>query len=137
MKKILIVLITAFSFMSIHGQQNEQKIIIDVTSTDYKVYQSVMLTLNIMTKSHPQTKFEVIAYGEAVPMFVKNKTVIAKDIAKFKDNTNVRFIACEVSMALFNIKKEELLVGIDTVENAVADIVDKQRLGWGYIKSGN
>ena len=137
MKKVLLVLTIMFSFISVLAQQNEQKIVIDVTSTDNKVYQSVILTLNIMTKSHPQTKFEVVAYGEAVPMFIKNKTVIAKDIAKLKDNKNVKFIACEVSMSLFNIKKEELLDGIGTVENAVADIVEKQRSGWGYIKSGN
>lgn len=137
MKKVLLVLIITFSFISGQAQESEQKIVIDVTSTDNKVYQSIMLTLNIMTKSHPQTKFEVIAYGEAVQMFVKNKTVIAKDIAKFKDNKNVKFIACEVSMLLLNIKKEELLDGIGTVENAVADIVDKQSSGWGYIKSGN
>jgi len=137
MKKVLIVLTVMYSFISVQAQQNEQKIIIDVTSTDNKVYQSVLLTLNIMTKSHPQTKFEVVAYGEAVPMFVKDKTVIAKDIAMLKDNKNVKFIACEVSMSLFNIKKEELLEGIATVENAVADIVYKQSLGWGYIKSGN
>ncbi len=136
MKKILLVLITTFSFISIQAQ-NEQKIVIDVTSTDNKVYQSVMLTLNIMTKSHPNTKFEVFAYGEAVPMFVKNKSVIAKDIAKFKGHRNVKFTACEVSMALFKIKKEELLDGVGTVENAVADIVEKQGSGWGYIKSGN
>jgi len=137
MKKILIVLITALSFMNIQGQQNEQKIIIDVTSTDNKVYQSVMLTLNIMSKSHPHTKFEVIAYGEAVPMFVKNKSVIANDIAKFEENNNIKFIACEVSMSLFKIKKEELLNGVETVENAVADIAKKQLSGWSYIKSGN
>lgn len=137
MKKVLIVLTIMVSFMSVEAQRNEQKIIIDVTSTDNKVYQSVILTLTIMTKSHPQTKFEVVAYGEAVPMLVKNKTVIAKDIAQYKDNKNVKFIACEVSMSIFNIKNEELVEGVDTVENAVADIVDKQSLGWGYIKSGN
>lgn len=128
---------TTFSLISVYGQLNEQKIIIDITSTDNKVYQSVMLTLNIMTKSHPNAKIEVIAYGEAVPMFVKNKTVVAKDIVRFKDNANIKFIACEVSMTLFNIQKEELLAGVVTVENAIIDIVDKQHLGWAYIKSGN
>ena len=45
--------------------------------------------------------------------------------------------ACEVSMLLLDIKKEELLDSIGTVENAIADIVGKQSSGWGYIKSGN
>ena len=137
MKNLLTILIVIFSSLSISSQEKNQKIIIDVTSTDNKVYQSVLLTIGIMTASNPNTKFDVIAYGEAVPMFMKNQSVVASEIAKHIDNDNVTFTACEVSMSLFNIKKEQLLDGIGTVENAVYDIVKKQGNGWGYIKSGN
>ncbi|WP_242202072.1 DsrE family protein [Aestuariivivens insulae] len=136
MKNILAGVILAFSFFSSYSQDTNQKIIIDVTSTNFKVYQSVLLTLKIMTKSHPNTQFDVIAYGEAVPMMMKNQSVVANKILKYKNNSNVTFTACEVSMSLFNIKREQLLDGVLTVENAIDDIVKKQEKGWGYIKSG-
>ncbi len=137
MKKILIVIIVTLSIFNVSAQEKSQKIIFDVTSTDNKVYQSVMLTIKIMTSSHPDTKFDIIAYGEAVPMFMKNQSVVADEIAKYVDNENVKFTACEVSMALFNIKKDQLITGVTTINNAVSEIVKKHGNGWAYIKSGN
>ncbi|WP_242131364.1 DsrE family protein [Aestuariivivens marinum] len=137
MQKILLSLAFIFSLFNVSAQEPSSKIIIDVTSTNFKVYQSVLLTLKIMTKSHPNTQFDIIAYGEAVPMMIKNQSVVADEILKYIENQNISFTACEVSMSLFNIKREQLLEGVKTVANAVDDIVKKQNEGWGYIKSGN
>jgi intracellular sulfur oxidation DsrE/DsrF family protein len=87
------------------AQESNQKIIFDVTRTDNKVYQSVLVTLKIMSASSPTTKFEVIAYGEAVPMLMKNQSIVAGEIEKFIENNNVLFTACEISVGLFNIKR--------------------------------
>ena len=138
MKKYLSLIIVSFTLFCANAQQEQgRKIIIDVTSTDSKVYQSILLTLSIMSESHPNTQIDVIAYGEAVPMMIKNQSVVAEQIIKYSDNENVSFTACEVSMSLFNIQKEQLLDGVNTVYNAVDEIVRKQEMGWGYIKSGN
>ena len=136
MKKTLMTLIAAFAIFSASAQEANQKIIIDVTSTDNEVYQSVLLTINIMAKENPSTQFDVIAYGKAVPMFMKDRSPVANQITKFKENDNIKFSACEISMRLFNIKKEQLLEGVTTIPNAVEEIVKKQKLDWGYIKSG-
>ena len=131
----LLVVIVAFS---ISAQENQQKIIFDVTSTDTKVHQSTLLMMKLMSANHPNTLLEVMVYGEALPMLMKNQSTVAKDIALFIDNDNVIFTACEISMELlFKIGKEQLLGGVGTVTNAVPDIVMKQKNGWGYIKVGN
>ncbi len=137
MKKLLVIALLFIATVPLFAQENNQKIIIDVTSTDNKVYQAVLLTVNLMSERSPDTKFDIIAYGEAVPMFMKGRTPVANDIKKYIDNENITFIACEISMSLFDIKKEQLLDGVVTIENAVEEIVKKQGQGWGYIKSGN
>lgn len=137
MKKILISLFAVMQLFATNAQEKNQKIIIDVTSTDNKVYQSILLTLDLMTSENANTKLDVIVYGEAVPMLMKNQSIVAQQIVKYATNKNVQFSACEISMKLFNIKKEQLLTGVTTVNNAVSEIIKKQNLGWGYIKSGN
>ena len=132
MQKILLSLAFIFSLFNVSAQEPSSKIIIDVTSTNFKVYQSVLLTLKIMTKSHPNTQFDIIAYGEAVPMMMKNQSVVADEILKYIENQNINFTACEVSMSLFNIKREQLLEGVKTVANALDDIV-KNRMRDGAI----
>lgn len=138
MKAILMSLLVVIVAFSTSAQENSQKIIFDVTSTDTKVHQSTLLMMKVMSANHPNTLLEVMVYGEALPMLMKNQSTVAKDIALFIDNDNVIFTACEISMELiFKIEKEQLLAGVGTVENAVPDIVMKQEKGWGYIKVGN
>ena len=130
----LLVVLLAFSTIA---QEQQQKIIFDVTSTDTKVHQSTLLMMKVMSANYPNTLLEVMVYGEALPMLMKNQSTVANDIAKFIDNDNVIFTACEVSMELiFKIGKDQLLGGVSTVKNAVPDIVTKQQNGWGYIKVG-
>lgn len=137
MKKLILSLLLAFTILNVSAQNQDRKIIIDVTSTNFKVYQSVVLTIKIMTESHPDTKFDIIAYGEAVPMMMKNQSAVAREIEQYAKLDNVSFTACRVSMSLFNIKEEQLLENVGIVDNAVDEIAKRQKLGWSYIKSGS
>lgn len=91
-----------------------------------------------MSKDYPDMILEVMVYGEALPMLMKNQSTVASEIKGYSNNNNVVFTACEVSMKLlFHIDRSDLLTGVSTVENAVPDILGKQNTGWGYIKVSN
>ena len=138
MKTLLTSLVVILMAFSTSAQEMQQKIVFDVTSTDTKVYQSTLLMMKVMSASYPNTVLEVMVYGEALPMLMKNQSTVANEIEQFVDNKNVIFTACEVSMKLiFKIGKEDLLDGVGTVKNAVPEIVVKQKNGWGYIKVGS
>ena len=136
MKKIILSLVFVFTLFNGNAQNSDRQIIIDVTSTNFKVYQSILLTVKVMAERNPNSQIDVIAYGEAVPMLMKKKSAVEEEIAKYAKLENVTFTACEISMTLFNIKKDQLIEGVRTVENAVVEIAKKQNEGWGYIKSG-
>ena len=128
------LVVTVISFSTL-AQESRQKIIFDVTSTDTKVHQSTMLMMKVMSAEYPDMLLEVMVYGEALPMLMKNQSTVAKDIEVYRYNENVIFTACEVSMELiFKISKEQLLTGVGTVKNAIPEIATRQQNGWGYIK---
>ena len=138
MKTFLTSLLVVFLAFSTSAQEKGQKIIFDVTSTDTKIHRSTLLMMKVMSANYPNTLLEVMVYGEALPMLMKNQSTVATEIAQYVDNGNVIFTACEVSMELlFKIDKSQLLDGVGTVENAIPDIVMKQKNGWGYLKVGN
>ena len=121
-----------------NSESEPQRIVFDVTSTDAKIYRSTILMMKVMSESYPDTKLEVIVYGEALPMLLKNQSPVGEAVEAFADNENVAFIACEVSMELlFNVDKSALLEGVGTIHNAIPDIANKQNNGWGYIKVSN
>ncbi len=138
MKTFLTTFLGLFFAFSTLAQEDPQKIVFDVTSTDTKIHKSTLLMMKVMATNHPNTVLEVMVYGEALPMLMKNQSTVANDIAQIINNENVIFTACEISMELiFHIGKEQLLNGVGTVKNAVPDIVSKQKNGWGYIKVGS
>ncbi|MFY0687148.1 MAG: DsrE family protein [Cyclobacteriaceae bacterium] len=137
MKTLSIYFLILIAGFGLKAQDDSKKIVFDVTSTDTKVHQSTMLMMKVMSKNYPNTTLEVMVYGEALPMLMKNQSTVAESVEAFAENENVKFTACEVSMELiFKVGKEALLDGVGTVVNAVPDIVEKQQSGWGYIKVG-
>jgi intracellular sulfur oxidation DsrE/DsrF family protein len=138
MKTMMLSLTILLTSFLLSGKDNSQKVLFDLTSTDTKVHQSTMSMVKIMAANYPNSTFEVMVYGEALPFLMKGQSTVADDIALFEDNDNVIFTACEVSMELlFHIDESQLLDGVTTVENAIPAIVEKQETGWGYVKVGN
>lgn len=138
MKNLFAGAILVMMSLTASSQSDPQKIVFDVTSTDIKVHKSTMLMMNVMSQSYPDATLEVIVYGEALPMLLKNQSTVADQVVAFAENENVIFTACEISMELlFQVDESALLEGVGTVYNAVPDIVDKQNNGWGYVKVSN
>ena len=138
MKTFLTSLILVVVSITTLAQEKDQKIIFDVTSTDSNVHKAVMLQMKVMSANYPNSKLEVMVYGKALSMLIKNQSTVANEVALYSNNDNVSFTACEVSMKLlFKIDEKQLINGVGTVENAIPDIVMKQKNGWGYIKVAN
>lgn len=118
------------------AQTKPVKIVFDITSKDTLAHQIALRHVTGMAKSYPDSKFEIVVYGGALPMFVKGQSTIAKSVQALEANKNVSFKVCEVTMKRYGIEKAQLLPSVETVPDAIIEIVTKQGEGWGYIKEG-
>ncbi len=132
----LIILFVATSLASL-AQQKPVKVVFDVTSKDTLVHQAAMRHVSGMAKAYPDSKFEVVIYGGALPMFVKDQSTVSKSIAALAENKNVSFKVCEVTMKRYNVVRSQLLPNVEPVPDAIIEIVTKQGEGWGYIKEAH
>ena len=138
MKRIF--LIAAFFLVIImqsFAQQKPYNIVFDLTTSDTATHQRVIRWINGILESHPDAKIEVVFYGKALDMIVKNKSTVAGDVIKLGTDKKVTFAACEHAMKVFNISKDQLLNGVTTVPDALYELVIKQAEGYGYIKVTN
>jgi len=138
MKKIF--LITGFLLgiiMQSFSQQKPYNIVFDLTTNDTATHQRVIRWINGILTSHPDARIEVVFYGKALDMIVKNKSTVAGDVIKLGTDKKVTFAACEHAMQVFNISKDQLLNGVTTVPDALYELVIKQAEGYGYIKVTN
>jgi uncharacterized protein len=136
MKKIAavfaLVLVVSIPAMA---QNKPVKIVFDITSKDTLTHQATLRHVTGMSKAYPDSQFEVVIYGGALPM-VTNQSTIAKGIKELESNKNVSFKVCAVTMKRYNVDKTQLLPAVEVVPDAIMEIVTRQSEGWGYIKEG-
>jgi len=137
MKKMLFAIVFLLVAQGTPAQTNPVKIVFDITSKDTLAHQGALRHVNMMSKAYPQSTFEVVIYGSALPMVVKGKSTIEKDLTTFVGNKNVSFKVCAATMKRYNVDKSQLVTGVEVVPDAIMEIVTKQGEGWGYIKEGN
>jgi len=138
MKKIFLT--TAFLLSIIlqsNAQQKPYNIVFDLTTSDTATHQRLIRWINGILTSHPDAKIEVVFYGKALDMIVKDKSTVAGDVIKLGSENKVTFAACEHAMQVFNINKNQLLNGVTTVPDSLYELVIKQAEGYGYIKVTN
>ncbi len=137
MKNIIIAFVVQMVVFAAVAQTNPIKVVFDITSKDTLAHQGALRHVALMAKSYPQSTFELVVYGSALPMFVKGQSTVEKDISTLIDNKNVSFKVCSSTMKRYNVDKTQLVTGVEVVPDAILEIVTKQGEGWGYIKEGN
>jgi hypothetical protein len=118
------------------AQEKPVKIVFDVTSNDAKVHESAMRHMNLMAKSYPDSKFEMVMYSGAYGMVVKGESTVSKEMEALAKNKNVDFVVCQASLNRHKVEASQLVAGVRAVPDGILEIIQKQEKGWGYIKEG-
>lgn len=134
MKKYLVLVLAGFLAFSCFAQDTPVKIVFDVTNSDAKVHQSAIRHVKGMSEAYPDSEFEVVLYSGGLEMVWNEKSSVAQDIQELSKRPNVSFVVCEQSMAAHNVKKTDLVPGVETVPDGILEIAHKQQQDWSYIK---
>ena len=135
-KQFIVVLLGGCSIFA-NAQTKPVKILFDVTSKDSVTHQAVLRHVKGMASLYTNSTFEVVVYGGAISMLLKDQSTVSKDIEAACANKNVSFAVCAQTMKRNNIDKSQLLPGVIVVPDAIMEIVTKQGEGWGYIKEAH
>ena len=134
MKKNLLVLLLLFFNYYSQAQVKDYKVVFDISSGDSVSQQAVVREVDIIKNASPDAKLEVVIYGQALSLALKDKSAYPVAIQKLLAMKDVSFRVCAITMKRNNVDKTQLLPGIETVPDGIYEIISKQREGWGYIK---
>ena len=109
-------------------------VVFDLTSGDTVEHKAVLRWINLISESHPEANIELVVYGNALPVFIKGKSIAGSEITRLAAGKKIAFRACALTMKRYNIDKEQLIQGVEQVPDAIYEIVSRQADGWGYIK---
>ena len=127
---ILVLLVTGTA----QAQDSKYKVVFDMTSKDTVNQQALIRQLGFIRKANPDSKLEVVLYGQGLDLAVKGKTQQEAAVNQLLSDKGISFKVCAVTMKRYNIDKTQLRPGVEIVEDGIYEIIQKQQEGWGYIK---
>jgi hypothetical protein len=135
MKKFILILcgITFFQH-AMFSQHSDYKVVFDITSKDSSSQQAVVREVNLIKSGNPDAQLEVVIYGQALNLVVRDQSSQASAIQQLLALKDVSFKVCAFTMKRNNIDKSMLLPGVEVVPDGIYEIITKQKDGWGYIK---
>ncbi|HQW94056.1 MAG TPA: DsrE family protein [Ferruginibacter sp.] len=112
-------------------------VVFDITTSDTATHQRVIRWSKSIMKTYPDAKIEIVFYGKALDMVVQNRSTVAEDVKKLAVSKQVVFAVCEQAMKFHKIEKSQLISDVQTVPDALYELVTRQKEGYGYIKVVN
>ena len=116
--------------------EKRHKVVMQVTEGDSLTQLAVIGQVRNIKKQLPDAQVEVVCHANSLDMLLKSGSKVASHIAELTTQ-NVRFAACENTMARTKATREDLVRGAETVPSGVVEIILKQEEGWSYIKGGH
>jgi intracellular sulfur oxidation DsrE/DsrF family protein len=134
MKKLLLVIaLISFSHLS-SAQTADYNVVFDITSSDSNAHKTVIRQVKGISGDRSDAKLEVVVYGGAIDLVLKDKSKHAEAIQELSRNNKASFKVCAGTMKRNNIRADQLVSGVEIVPDGIYEIISKQKLGWGYIK---
>ncbi len=134
MKKYFILFLLTILNYCCDAQMKDYRVVFDMSIRDSVSQQAVIREVELIKNSSPEAKIEVVIYGKALNMVLKDKSVYESAIQKLLAMKDVSIKVCSITLSRNNVDKSQLLNGIEVVPDGIYEIVSKQKEGWGYIK---
>lgn len=132
--KLLSLSIALLLCYNSYTQVVDYKVVFDMSSRDSISQQAVVREVGLIKTNNPAAQLEVVIYGQALNLALKDKSAQGDAIQKLLAMKDVSFKVCEFTMKRNNVTKAQLLTGIDVVPDGIYEIISKEKEGWGYIK---
>ena len=132
--KLFSILSLLLTFQASLAQDSNYKVVFDMTSSDSVNQQALIRQLGFIRNSSPNSKLEVVIYGQGLDLAIKGKSPQEEAVKHLVTDEGVSFKVCGVTMKRYNYDKSQLLPGVEIVDDGIFEIISKQHEGWGYIK---
>lgn len=135
MKRIyLVAALALFSLAFVSRAPQPYRVAFDLTSRDTLDQKAVMRWIKEVTTASPNAAIEVVMYGKGFELVMPERSTLIADVTEAMKNPNVSFKVCAMALRNNNIAQSQLLPGVQTVPDAIYELVSKQQEHWGYIK---
>lgn len=144
MKTKIITVVVAMLFIPIvlmaqekqkAAKAGKHKVVIQFNDMDSVSQVRAVMQVENIRKVWADADIEVVCLGGGLDLLTSKNSKVRTQVATWTEK-GVTFAACNNTMMLRNIKKEDLLPQALVIPSAVIELATKQEGGWAYFKGG-
>lgn len=139
MKTLIIVLVAVLlgpvGVLAQSKEKGKHKIVIQFNEADSVSQSRVVLQVENIRKIWADAQVEVVCLGGGLDLLTTKGSKFSTMIAEWT-NKGIVFAACNNSMNLRKISKEDMLPQAVIIPAAVIELAVKQEEGWSYFRGG-
>ena len=115
----------------------KHRVVVEVTTEGGEQWTAVLINVENLRKSFGEAnvEIEVVGHNKGLGLLMGTNADLQERMKKLAEG-GVIFATCENSMRKKNVKKEDLMPFVTTVDSGVAEVVRRQEAGWSYLKTG-
>ena len=136
--KIIVLVVALFSsgnLLAQSGSDTKHRIVIQFNDPDSVSQVRVVLQVENIRKVWANADVEVVCLGGGLDLLTTKNSKVSKAVTEWTQK-GVTFAACNNTMTVRKINKEDLLQQAVVVPAAVIELALKQEAGWSYFRGG-
>jgi len=133
---ILITLLCLSTTISMAAEQVKYRLLIQVSEDSIDKMNSALNTArNVQHTFGPENiEVQIVVYGDGITTLKYYAPIPIADKVKEVTTEGVRIVACEIAMRTHKLRPSDMIEQVRYVPSGVAEIVEKQTIGWSYIR---
>ena len=136
-KFLIVTFCLAFMSISAHAAEEvKNRLLIQVSEDSVERLSAALNAAKFVQAQYgaPNVEIEIVVFGPGVQTLKYYAPKPIPERVKQEKYNGIRIVVCDYSMRAANLRPSDMLRDVSYVPSGVVEIMEKQKLGWSYIR---
>ena len=133
---LIALILSLTSLSAVAAEQVKHRLLIQVSEDSVERLMAALNAAKFVQDQYgaPNVEIEIVVFGPGVQTLKYYAPKPVPDRIKQEKYNGIRIVACDYSMRAAKLRPSDMLREISYVPSGVVEIMEKEQLGWSYIR---
>ena len=133
---LIALILSLTSLSTVAAEQVKHRLLIQVSEDSVERLMAALNAAKFVQDQYgaPNVEIEIVVFGPGVQTLKYYAPKPVPDRVKQAKYNGIRIVACDYSMRAAKLRPSDMLREISYVPSGVVEIMEKEQLGWSYIR---
>ncbi|WP_124951597.1 DsrE family protein [Sulfuriferula thiophila] len=133
---LIALILSLTSLSAVAAEQVKHRLLIQVSEDSVERLMAALNAAKFVQDQYgaPNVEIEIVVFGPGVQTLKYYAPKPVPDRVKQAKYNGIRIVACDYSMRAAKLRPSDMLREISYVPSGVVEIMEKEQLGWSYIR---